>query len=178
MLVFLLIQESTVLYLGYGSNLLAERLHRTLNATRDGIGLLKNYRLDFDYYSKRWNGYVATIVPDTDEQLWVAVWKINSSDLTKIDAQEGVDEKIYERIIVNVEKPDGTSVEGYTYMLVNNPTTKIPLYELPQNRKPSKIYLDVIIKGAKESGLPENYQKMLENISNNGYNGNVSYDIH
>ena len=34
---------------------------------------------------------------------------------------------------------------------------------------PSKIYKNVIIQGAKQNGLPEDYINQLENIQDNGY---------
>ena len=34
---------------------------------------------------------------------------------------------------------------------------------------PSKVYKNVIIQGAKQNGLPEDYITQLENIQDNGY---------
>ena len=34
---------------------------------------------------------------------------------------------------------------------------------------PSKVYKNVIIQGAKQNGLPEDYVTQLENIQDNGY---------
>ena len=34
---------------------------------------------------------------------------------------------------------------------------------------PSKVYKNVIIQGAKQNGLPEDYINQLENIQDNGY---------
>ncbi|KAF5289261.1 hypothetical protein FQA39_LY15191 [Lamprigera yunnana] len=168
------VQPSHFLYFGYGSNLLKERIHRSTNTTREGIGKLKNYRLDFDLYSKRWSGYVATIVNDNDSDgVWGALWKVNIDDLEKLDAQEGSN---YTRIKINVERPDGQIVDCYTYKLVNNPAIYYPLDQLPENRQPSKAYLDVILKGAIESMLPDQYIEKLKKIKHNNYDGAVYYE--
>jgi hypothetical protein len=39
---------------------------------------------------------------------------------------------------------------------------------LPKEQQPSQIYLEVIIKGAIESGLPSTYIEELKQIPNNG----------
>lgn len=52
--------------------------------------------------------------------------------------------------------------------------TPLPLNDnepLPDDRKPSKTYLDTIINGARESNLPGYYQTYLQNIPHNGYDG-------
>jgi hypothetical protein len=40
-------------------------------------------------------------------------------------------------------------------------------------RLPSKVYKDVIVRGARESNLPLEYIQKLDLITDNGYNGNV-----
>ncbi|KAK4872974.1 hypothetical protein RN001_015003 [Aquatica leii] len=169
--------SSFPIYFGYGSNLLKERLERSVKATRMGIGKIKDYRLDFDYFSKRWNGSVATIVPDSEREVWVAIWRIPKGGFKKIDKQEGVAENVYKRFKVNVEMPDGNTINGYTYMLTKNPDRYIPLNQLPNARQPSKSYMDVIVKGAEESGLPTFYQDMLKSVSHNDYDGQVHYEL-
>lgn len=169
--------QKTYLYFGYGSNLLAERIQRNTGAIRAGIGKLKHYRLDFDFYSNRWQGYAATIVPDDNHDVWGALWNITQNDLDNLDRQEGIDQNIYFRFFTQVERPDNVSVDCLTYQLVNNPETYFPLNKLPKNRQPSKAYLNTITKGAEESGLPPKYQQMLKNIAHNDYDGEVFYNI-
>ncbi|KAF5272642.1 hypothetical protein FQR65_LT04884 [Abscondita terminalis] len=168
-------QPSPLIYFAYGSNLLKERLARSVEASRQGIGKIKDYRLDFGYFSKRWNGSVATIVPDPGREVWVAIWHVCGFE--KLDEQEGVQQNVYERFVVDVERLDGGVVTGYTYMLTRNPEEYVPLDALPKNRQPSKAYLDVILSGAKQSELPEYYQEKLREISHNNYDGQVRYDL-
>lgn len=75
-----------VLYFGFGSNLWDKRL--LLNnptAVRKGFGKLKDFRLDFSYYSKKWNGAAATIIPEEGSHVWGAIWEFDSSNLESLD---------------------------------------------------------------------------------------------
>lgn len=47
------------------------------------------------------------------------------------------------------------------------------LADLAFVRKPSQVYLDTIIRGARESGLPLEYRDFLQKIPHNGYDGHV-----
>lgn len=75
-----------VLYFGFGSNLWDKRL--LLNnptAVRKGSGKLKDYRLDFSYYSSKWNGAAATIIPEEGSHVWGAIWEFDASNLESLD---------------------------------------------------------------------------------------------
>ncbi|KAK5639984.1 hypothetical protein RI129_010795 [Pyrocoelia pectoralis] len=170
--------QKTYLYFAYGSDLLTERIHRDTGAIRAGIGKLKCHRLDFHFYRNLWHGYVATIVQDDNHEVWGALWNITENDLYNLDRQEGSDHNMYFRFLVRVERPDNVSVNCLTYQLANSLATYFPLDKLPENRQPSKAYLNTIIKGAEESGLPSQYQQMLKNIAHNEYDGDVFHNIH
>jgi gamma-glutamylcyclotransferase len=89
-------------------------------------------------------------------------------------SQEGVGAGIYERLNLTVEV-EGESVPCFGYQLTSNTRNKSILEEgEPQNQKPSKVYKDVIIRGAKENGLPPHYITFLESIPDNGYDGEVN----
>ncbi|CAH1392605.1 unnamed protein product [Nezara viridula] len=78
--------SSTFKYFAYGSNLLEKRIHiNNPTAKRICIALLKNYRLDFSYWSNRWGGNAATIVPDDSSFVWGAVWEIDNSNSDDLD---------------------------------------------------------------------------------------------
>ncbi|XP_054278294.1 gamma-glutamylcyclotransferase-like [Macrosteles quadrilineatus] len=168
---------ATFLYFAYGSNLLMKRIHiNNPSAVRIGVGKLKDYRLDFNYKSKRWNGAAATVVPDAGSYVWGALWEIHSDHMKTLDRQEGVSVGVYKPIIVQVEKPSGEVVQCRTYQLVNLPPALSPGESRPLERQPSKIYLDTIIEGAEESRLPDDYLKELRNIKHNGYCGPVFHN--
>lgn len=64
-----------------------------------------------------------------------------------------------------------------TYQQTAIPDLVKDLKDLPLDRRPSKIYWKVIVDGAKESGLPEEYQKFLNSIPHNGYEGEISINL-
>nr|CAD7601832.1 unnamed protein product [Timema genevievae] len=116
---------------------------------------IRNYRLDFNAPSyKTWGGCPATIVPHKNKHVWGAVWEIDKASLPDLDRQEGVHEGIYFPIQVNVTSPHGEVFECVSYQLVNTPPFLDEGESLPLHRRPSQIYLQVIIGGAKESQLP------------------------
>lgn len=166
---------STFLYFGYGSNLLAKRIRiRNPTAQRKAIAKLDNYRFDFNRKSGRWGGCTATIVPDPGKYVWGAVWEINSSDMDDLDKQEGVHDNIYSALQVKVTTTDGNVLECRVYQLIEQPETYVPAPLLPIERRPSRIYLEVILQGAQESKLPEDYFQFLKSFPHNGYEGPVT----
>lgn len=85
-------------------------------------------------------------------------------------------QKIYFAFESDILTPEGKVEKCRLYQQVNTP----PINEnelLPDNRKPSGTYLDVIIRGAKESNLPEEYQKFLKSFPHNGYTGPANLDL-
>lgn len=157
--------SNTFSYFAYGSNLLANRIHvNNPTAVRSGIGKLENYRLDFIRYARYWKGAIATIVPTPGVVVWGAMWEISMDDLPKLDKQEGVASGAYIALTVEVILPDGRKRQCRTYQ-----QTAVPEKRVNLTPRPSWIYLKTIIKGAAESGLPQDYQQFLKNIAHNGY---------
>lgn len=91
--------------------------------------------------------------------------------------QEGVDDKIYFPLTVDIKLPEGGTKQCRVYQQTAKPSEIVDLDNLPSDRRPSAIYLKTMIKGAKESELPEEYQKFLKNIPDNGYNGEVDVNV-
>ncbi|XP_066597482.1 gamma-glutamylcyclotransferase-like isoform X2 [Prorops nasuta] len=168
--------SNTFLYFAYGSNLLTKRIHLSNpTAIKKNIGFIKNFRLDFNYYSRRWRGASATIVPTKDYTVWGVVWELDICNLETLDGQEGVADKIYFPFYVDVQIPEGSILNCRVYQQCNIPTEFIKLKQLPQERKPSPFYLDTMISGAQENDLPLEYIKFLNLIPNNSYDG--EYDV-
>ncbi|CAH2005519.1 unnamed protein product [Acanthoscelides obtectus] len=162
------------LYFAYGSNLLAQRIHiNNPSAVRAGIAKLNDYRLDFVGQSSRWKGAPATIVPHTGKHVWGALWELDNADKESLDRQEGVDANIYFPLEVEVESSDGKVMRARTYRETAEIKEYVDLSKLPAERQPSTIYLKTILTGAKESGLPSEYQEILKTICDNGYQGDV-----
>ncbi|KAJ8969240.1 hypothetical protein NQ317_002638 [Molorchus minor] len=145
------------LYFAYGSNLLKQRIHiNNPSAVRAGIAKLKDYQLDFVTYSKRWRGASATIVPKKGSHVWRALWEIDMTDMDNLDKR--VHDNIYIPLMLEAEKFCWGQAE---------------MSDIPEDRQPSAVYLNTILKGAIESGLPKDYQEFLKRIPHNGYVGDV-----
>lgn len=88
-------------------------------------------------------------------------------------SQEGVSHKIYFPMTVEVETPLGKKLNCRVYIQTAKISDLVALENLPVERKPSLIYINTMLKGAKESELPEEYQEFLRKIAHNGYAGEV-----
>lgn len=71
---------------------------------------------------------------------------------------------IYKPIEVDVEFADGTTVKCRCYELCNQPKKILPGTHIPKDRMPSAAYLNTILEGAVESGLPDVYIADLRSI--------------
>lgn len=168
------------------------------------IFLLQNFRLDFHRQSNRWYGTSATIVETNNSVVWGVVWELDKCNLATLDRQEGVQDNIYHPMLINVETPNGTTLNCRVYQQCNNPKEYIKPEDYPMDKRPSPLYLYVImslniiiiiiyvlnfyqkicliiscrstiLRGAEENNLPTDYIKFLKTIPHNGYEG--EYDI-
>jgi hypothetical protein len=87
--------------------------------------------------------------------------------------QEGVHQNIYFPTEVCIETLSGSKVICRSYQLCTTPEALGDGEILPKERQPSKTYLEVIVKGAIESGLPSTYIDELKQIPNNGNKGTM-----
>ncbi|XP_012533929.1 gamma-glutamylcyclotransferase-like isoform X2 [Monomorium pharaonis] len=168
--------SNTFLYFAYGSNLFTKRIRLdNPTAVMKHIGYIKNFRLDFNRYSKRWRGTSATIVETENSVVWGVVWELHKCNLATLDCQESVQDNIYRAMSVNVETPDGRTLNCRVYQQCNNPKEYIKPEDFPIDKRPSPLYLNMILRGAEENNLPFEYIKFLKTIPHNGYEG--EYDI-
>ncbi|CAD5214861.1 unnamed protein product [Bursaphelenchus xylophilus] len=153
-------------YFAFGSNLLQERLHVQIKGAQFvGVGLLKNYELSFFDWGSRWHGAIASIENSNSSEVWGCVWKVPNSFAEELDLQESG----YHRLQVPVQlvKTNETVVcRTYQY---SNPDRK--------HQNPSPHYKQVIVSGAIEHELPEDYIRKLKAIPDNGYKGKVLLDL-
>ncbi|BFZ13364.1 hypothetical protein BsWGS_16402 [Bradybaena similaris] len=153
--------NSTFQYFAYGSNMLTERIHiNNPTAKLYGIGKLYGYRLAFDVPiglpASNWHGASGTIRPaGPKEYVYGVIWNIQTEDLAYLDSQENH----YTPMQVDVELDGGETVSCRSYEM-HYETSRIPL--------PSPHYKRVIIAGAKQHGLPEDYIQYLECFPDNG----------
>ncbi|XP_076109211.1 gamma-glutamylcyclotransferase-like [Mytilus galloprovincialis] len=160
------------LYFAYGSNLLKQRLQlKNPTAVYKTTAKLMDFRLSFfitiNPKTSRWNGAAATIAPAKGSSVWGTVWELSVEDIPSLDRQEG----IYKALNVDVISEDRSPLTCRTYLL--EPTTVPSDWDM----RPSPQYMDIIIRGAIQSNLPEEYISQLKNIEHNNYSGSVKvYD--
>uniref|UniRef100_A0A8B9MW08 gamma-glutamylcyclotransferase n=1 Tax=Accipiter nisus TaxID=211598 RepID=A0A8B9MW08_9AVES len=127
---------------------------------------LQDFKLEFGHHQGRtssvWHGGTATIVESPGDEVWGIVWKMNTSNLSSLDKQEGVEDGIYVPIEVNVHTQAGKVLTCRSYQMKDYVCGP-----------PSPQYKRVICMGAKQNGLPADYQKRLEAIETNNYAGPV-----
>ncbi|XP_067651925.1 gamma-glutamylcyclotransferase-like [Haliotis asinina] len=157
----------TFKYFAYGSNLLKERLLLgNPTAQYFGVARLDDYRLTFDSpldtKTTLWAGAPATIRRCPGSSVWGVIWQLDMADSDSLDRQE----KRYKRRMVTVTTPDGTTYTCRTYELDG---------EFDISHTPSPQYKDVIVRGAKQNGLPEAYISQLEAIEDNGFQGEIPF---
>lgn len=108
-------KQSKKLYVAYGSNLhLRQMSYRCPDAEVFGTGVVKNHSLTFWGNWSR-NG-VATILPDADTDVPVAVWEISASDEENLDVYEGYP-NLYRKENIEVVMDDGSVVTAMIYLM-------------------------------------------------------------
>ncbi|XP_043825259.1 gamma-glutamylcyclotransferase [Dromiciops gliroides] len=155
------------LYFAYGSNLLKERLQlKNPSAEFFCVAKLQGFKVDFGNYkgvtSTSWHGGVATIVESRGDEVWGVVWKMHVKNISSLDKQEGVETGTYIPIQIDVYSQEGKALNCRCYQMKDY----VPAAPSPQYKK-------VICKGARQNGLPSEYQRKLEEIETNHYKGPV-----
>jgi len=148
--------EQFVWYFAYGSNMDSKRLESRIGRKNLEweVGCLQDYRLTFDKPAKDGSGY-ANIQPCQGEIVYGVLYRLTREELKKLDKFEGVCKHHYYRRTVKVKTRDGSIVEAETYF-ASKPV---------QGLKPRLDYLQHLICGAEEHGLPDEYVEKLKKTS-------------
>jgi gamma-glutamylcyclotransferase len=140
------------LLFAYGSNMAGAEMeawcpeHRFVGSAR-----LDGFRLELRRRSIRWGGGAADIVPAPGESVWGALYEVADGELDRLDRKEG-EGFAYRRI--EVELADGQRASAYEVI------DKEPL-EVPC----SPEYAELVVAGARERGLPDEWLRELSGIS-------------
>jgi cation transport regulator ChaC len=140
-------------YFAYGSNLLSEQMIARTGPIRNGderprIARLPNYRLVFNMRGEDGQIY-ANIVTPGDGGLGV-IYRCGPEALDKLDGFE----QGYERQDVTVIDDRGVELRAVVYIARPERVTA--------EGRPSAAYLQKIVTGACQHGLPEEYLRTLE----------------
>lgn len=151
---------STVHYFAYGSNMATATFrgrrgiecHHATAARATGWRLVLDkpplVTLDHSY---------ANIVPDAGSEVYGVLYEIVPADLEHIDFTEGVLIGNYRRIEISVQPlgaPAPAPMRAFTLVSDRHDTAL----------QPSTRYMELLISGAEEHGLPEEYVAWLRSI--------------
>ncbi len=105
------------LYAAYGTNLDPARMgERCPHSPLRSTGWLTGWRLTFGGEEHGWDGALATIVEDPDEQVFVAVYDVTDEDEVLLDGWESADTGLYRKTRVRVHTLSG-EVMAWAYVL-------------------------------------------------------------
>jgi gamma-glutamylcyclotransferase len=135
-----------MLYFAYASNMNRAQMKRWCPASRFlGVASLAGHRFVYDGFSVPWGGAVGNIVPSETETVWGALYDTTERDRLTLDAFEGYP-RGDERREVEVLDRDGNLLRAMTYCRTGRALGK-----------PHPDYERVVLDGAKDCGLPEDY---------------------
>jgi gamma-glutamylcyclotransferase len=137
----------------YGSNMASAEIQAWCpNARFAGVARLRNRRLELRRRSFRWGGGAADIVPAPGEEVWGVLYEIPAGALDRLDAKEG-EGLAYRRIAVEVEvEAGGRRLPAEAYEVVVKEPKEVP---------PTPEYAALLVRGARERGLPEEWVARL-----------------
>jgi AIG2 family protein len=151
---------STVWYFAYGSNMQAAtfRGRRGISPLRAIAGRAAGWRLVFDKPSllATPEGY-ANIIPDPAAEVLGVLYEITREELEHVELTEGVKLGNYDRVelpVLPLVSPDG----GVRL------ASSLASERRNQALLPSRRYLDLVVAGALEHGLPADYVATLRGL--------------
>jgi gamma-glutamylcyclotransferase len=140
------------LLFAYGSNLAASEMEAWCpEASFAGVARLPDHRLALNRRSIRWGGGAVDIVRSPGEEVWGAVYELPNGKLDLLDAKEG-EGWAYRRTTVRVHAADGRPLQAEAYEVIEKEREEVP---------PAPEYADLLVRGARERGLPQDYLARL-----------------
>ncbi len=115
-------------------------------------GWLEGFTLRFNLPIGPGERGVANVEPSPGERVWGALYLLTAADCARLDRTEGVHMGAYRRLDVQVCEEDGGRCAAFTYA---SSLTRA-------DRKPSARYLRLLVEGARQRGLPDDYVRWLE----------------
>jgi cation transport regulator ChaC len=137
---------TTTWYFAYGSNMKRSQLESRAGAVHETrLASLPGYELAFN---RKARGGVATanIRPAAGKLLRGVLYRINESAFRSLDRFEGAPQH-YRRIQVDATDASGAKIPAQVYIATR----------VEKGLKPAAHYLQAILDGAREHGLPADY---------------------
>jgi hypothetical protein len=144
------------LYFAYGSNMnLAQINSRCSRPVVISTACLKNHRLVFCGHSDVWDGGIETVEPASDEDVWGVLFSLSNMNWERLDLwqdarMDGGGQYFHIPAVVTDREGHEHYVRLYKKDVQKEPTN------------PSHEYLDFIVQGAVENGLPRSYIDALK----------------
>ena len=140
----------TRLYFAYGSNLDREQLRERCPSSRGRFrARLRDHRLDFTYYSSRWTGGAADVVPHSGEEVWGAVYELHDDDFNRLDRFE----RGYDRVVLTVEDEQGELQRVVSYTVREK-----------YSFRPTRVYVQKMLRWGEHWELPTDYLARLRKL--------------
>ena len=155
-----------VYHFSYGSNMNQESMDNYCTETGRPLidlrqrsprkGILKDHKLDFNYYSRLMGGGAGNAVECRGEHIEGIVFDLSEEDMVTIDGKEAAPD-YFHRKKATITLEDGTELpDVVVYVAVKDKERDFT--------PPTHAYKRIIIEGAKDYGLSEAWIKKLEAI--------------
>jgi hypothetical protein len=148
---------STIRYFAYGSNMLTQRLQKRCKSARVvGLAWVDGYRLVFHKKSKDGSGKATLIkAEDNFTRAYGVIFSIDAGEKADLDRAEG---------------PGYACIEGFKVVATPNSSVEVITYlAVPKSSDTALVpydwYRDLVIAGARQNALPDDYVKGLEAIT-------------
>ena len=156
--------DATEWVFAYGSNLHIQDLKHWLRHygySDEGIltvlpAVLPNYKLVWNYYSPVRKGGAANVEPASGHQVMGALLEITPATLPGIDKKEGHPARYCrgdKRLNVRVNNQE-TYYDSWVYEVQ-------AAYQTPEPTQPTQAYLEIMLEGIRQIGLPEAWLKQV-----------------
>ena len=151
-----------MIYFAYGSNMdTAQMRARCAGARVRGIGFLADHRLAFPRWSNIRAHAVASVEACAGAEVWGVLFDMTADDWANLSRREGYvapghPQNGYDLRAVDISTP-AEVVAAHTYVANVNPRR-------PEPGLTSAHYLNQIINGAIEHGLPADYLALLRAV--------------
>jgi gamma-glutamylcyclotransferase (GGCT)/AIG2-like uncharacterized protein YtfP len=122
--------------------------------------MLSGYKVCFNIPGTIFKNSVCNIVSDHSSkasEVWGVLYRVNKAEFVRrMDFYEGVAHGEYQRETIEVTQLNGEKVTAFTYLNSKH----------AEEASPSLVYLNIMLRGATQGRIPEDYVRKLERWKN------------
>ena len=137
-------KDNKILFFAYGSNM----SHSQMNERYPGNKFIKRVFLDgykFVYDGNSERGAVGNIIKSKNSKVYGGLFEITEENLAALDGSDGYTDN-YNRMDIEVVDDENNSYQAFVYFR-----------KWKRRGTPSPLYRKIVIMGARECELPEDY---------------------